>query len=370
MAHRTILLLSLYILGIYRVDSSPSLGPSSLNKWPSNPSSQSDSKISTDRLSTQSHNASQTRSSSNIDFKGPHGQTSNITAAPPVTSMSLDFAEQAGICYLGQQDCTYTGMTRTVVGPDKPLHLSEECLLWNNSCTGNKTLALEEFFSVGTLNWLEENECFVKPENASLDCSKYVAQNVLSEFAVIKDWMRSPQCLSSNSEFQLMQGQTPLPHSFGQSCCNYCEISGQNVDVYYWPDADADTSCLSIVGSSVNPPLYGATRSVTTPDPLETSTITYWGCNVEDSFSGQSYMTTALLTSIGDVTFKQALVNPWSAPSCIEKASALPSSTISVEARRFHASIHARGHSLVLPPNVTQMDGLLITTAVMEGFTL
>lgn len=370
MTHRTSLQLSLYILGVYRVDCSLFPEVSTFTGRSSYPSSRDVSEIPTARLTTRAHNTSDIRSFGSSASNGSHSQTSTITVAPPVTSNTLDLAEQAGFCYLGNQDCTYTGMTTTIVGPDQPLHLSDECLLWNSSCTGNKTLALDEFFD-GTLAFLQENECFTDPHNASLDCSKYVSQDLMSEFAVIKDWMRSPQCLSSSSEHQLMQGQTPLSYMLGDSCCDFCNIAALNVDVYYWPDPDANTSCLSIVGSGVNPLLYGATSGVTTPEYAVTgSTITYWGCTVQDPSSGYSYMTTAYLTSIDSLTFKELIVNPWSAPPCVEKASTFSNPSISIEARGLHASIHARGHSLILPPNVTQNGGLPASTVVMGGFTL
>lgn len=36
-------------------------------------------------------------------------------------------------------------------------------------------------------------------------------------------------------------------------------IEAGNVDVYYWPGPNANTSCQSIIGNRVNPPDYGAT---------------------------------------------------------------------------------------------------------------
>lgn len=370
MAFRTSLLLPLCFLAIHTVDSSLFPEPSTFTGRTSNTSPRGVSEFATGRLLTQSHNISWNASLSIVASNRSHGQNSTITVAPPLTSNALDLNEQAGVCFLGNQDCTYTGMTSTIVGPENPLHLSDECLMWNSSCAGNKTLALDEFFD-GTVFFLQENECFVDPHNASLDRSKYVSQGVMSEFAVIKDWMRSPQCLSSSSEWDLMRGQTPVTYISGNSCCNICRIQAQNVDVYYWPDPDANTSCLSIVGNTVNPLLYGATSSVTKPYyALTASTITYWGCTALDPLSGQSYITTARLTNIGTVTIKEPMVNPWSAPSCIEKPSALPSPNTSIEARGLHASIHARAHSLVLLPNLTQSDGRLASTVVMGDFTL
>lgn len=196
MARETRLLLSVYIPGIYSVDSSFVPEPSTFTGRTWNPSSRVVSEIPTGRLSLQAYNISQICSFSSTVSNGSYGLTSTITAPPPGTSNTLDTDEQDGRCYLGNQDCTYTGMTTTVVGPDQPLHLNDECLLWNTSCTENKTLALDELFGgswgAGTLAFLQGNECFVDPHNTSLDCSKYVSQDIMSEFAVIKDWMRSP----------------------------------------------------------------------------------------------------------------------------------------------------------------------------------
>lgn len=250
-------------------------------------------------------------------------------------------------------------MTTTIVGPNEPLHLSDECLLWNSSCGGNRKLAINEFFN-GTLWWLQENVCFYDLVNPL--CSTYVSQDVMSEFTIIKSWMRSPQCASVSSEYDLLLGLTPVSPVPGDVCCNTCQIIAENVEVYYWPDPDENTSCLSIVGSGVNPPLYGATSIVTVNEGLQSnSTITYWGCTTQNHASGDSYITTALLTSIGSVTFKEPLLNPWSIPSCVETPSAFPGVSISFE---------ARGHSLVLPPNITQNDGLPASTVIMDGFTL
>ena len=191
MGYRTKMLLFLCILSTHKVEGSLFSKSSTSTESTSNSSSQGTFKIPIGVLSTHGHNISETRSFSSTASNGSYSMIGTITTAPPVTSKTLDFAEQDGVCYLGNQDCTYTGMTTTVVGPQKPLHLSDECLLWNSSCTGNKTLALDEFFE-GTQFWLLENLCFVQPNNTSLDCSKYVPQDVMSEFAVIKDWMRSP----------------------------------------------------------------------------------------------------------------------------------------------------------------------------------
>lgn len=37
-------------------------------------------------------------------------------------------------------------------------------------------------------------------------------------------------------------------------CCKQCTILGGTVDVYYWPVPDANTDCVSTIGSSFNDP--------------------------------------------------------------------------------------------------------------------
>ena len=210
MAHRAGLLLSFCFLGIHRVNCNLSPGFSTFAGRTSYPSSRIVSENVTGGLSAPALNIFQTPSFRSTASTGSHVQTSTITTAPSMTSNALDYDENEGECYLGLEDhlgdfaneyCTYTGVTTTVVGPDEPLHLKDECLLWNSSCAGNRTLAINEFFN-GTIWWLQENECFVYPENPL--CSKLVSQDTMSAFAVIKNWMRSPQCLSVSSEYSLI----------------------------------------------------------------------------------------------------------------------------------------------------------------------
>ena len=229
-------------------------------------------------------------------------------------------------------------------------------MLWNDTCSGNKSFALLQFFgggtdAVGTLPILEENSCFV---NSSLNCTGFESANTLSEFKIIRDWMRSPQCLSSSSEWRILQAQTQLPAHQGLTCCSFCYIAAQNVDVYYWPEPGSDTSCLSIVGNVTDPPLFGATSGFHEA---------HWGCTASD---GQ-YVTTAILSSIGPISFKESLFNPWSSQPCsIEVTPA----TATVEPRNFPARVQVRGHSLLLPSNVTHSMGSPANTAVVDGFTL
>ena len=75
-----------------------------------------------------------------------------------------------------------------------------------------------------------------------------------------------------------------------------CELDGGIVDIYYWPEPDADTACLSMIGNNTISPFPGATGG-------------YWGCTAA---SRSSFITTAKEVVTGTVTLKKPLVNPWS----------------------------------------------------------
>ena len=83
--------------------------------------------------------------------------------------------------------------------------------------------------------------------------------------------------------------------------CGVCQVGGPNVDVYYWPQANPNTSCLSIIGPTPSPPLAGATML---------NGATYWGYTT--MFNGTvKTLTTMLLTTINGITFKMPLTDPW-----------------------------------------------------------
>ena len=86
--------------------------------------------------------------------------------------------------------------------------------------------------------------------------------------------------------------------------CGVCEVGGPNVDVYYWPQSNAITSCLSIIGPTPSPPLAGATML---------NGFTYWGYTTTFSLHGTIEtlaLATMQLTSINGITFKMSLFDP------------------------------------------------------------
>ena len=219
------------------------------------------------------------------------------------------------------------------------------CVLWDVNCTGNRTQALWDFFEA-TVVELERDNCF---QTSLPNCSHVRAL----EFQKVKDWMRSPPCMSSRSEFNsVFRTRAMLGEDF---CCNECYLYGDNVDVYYWPDPGADTSCTSLIGSEINSPDIGATTD---------GAGVHWDCTTPGNGLLDFPVVTATITSIGSLTFKATLRDPWAPPlSCLGTTST--SKDIDPLDR-----ILARGHSLIIPPSATQENGMRVTTVVTDGFTL
>lgn len=181
--------------------------------------------------------------------------------------------QDRGACSITDKYCLYNGTDRNPDG------LSDQCLLWDKTCSGNQTLAIDRFFGQ-TQQFLYENVCFIDDGDGSVEanCTRQNTPARYSEFARIKSWMRSSQCIASQGVYQKahpapdtegMQGEkrayvkrdnsTQGRKYGGGTCCGTCNIEAGNVDVYYWPVFDANESCLSIIGGNINPPNYGAT---------------------------------------------------------------------------------------------------------------
>lgn len=220
-----------------------------------------------------------------------------------------------------------------------------------------------------TCNW-----CFTQHLVNQSDCDTYNHPERLSEFQKIRDWMRSPQCVSAADEWIAKTGY-PWGYYFNTmnnskaefikvhgysssvnlpSCCGSCIINPASVDLFYWPEPDSDTSCLSIIGDTVRPIDYGATTKVG---------MTYWGCTVSTMI-----LTTAHITTAGSLAVKIPHFSPWSTPMCDEDKA--ESQSLIQSSPSSYASVHRRAHSLILLTPTTQVDGLPISTVVSGGFTL
>lgn len=248
--------------------------------------------------------------------------------------------------------------------------LRDKCILWNTSCSGNRSSASEKFFDGSFTQRLTNNTCFF---DSSPDCSTRNPPGRVSAFNDVKDWMRSPQCYSENPAKQGIGDETSelllLESSFlNYTCCGQCVVAADQVDLYYWSDPSANTSCQSIVGDGNSDLAVGATTD-------KFGSI-YWGCTAwflgdnyengqfQTDITRSSLVTTAVLTTVASVIFRTYLYNPWGRSPC-ETALAPVSSNLTSKIERVSTplSLHPRGHSL-LAPNGS------VSTAVLGNFTL
>lgn len=254
---------------------------------------------------------------------------------------------------------------------DGPLipELLEQCVLWNSSCCGDRKAIATEWFN-DTRPFMEQKPCWKLMDNASIPCTQYESPGMLSAMREVKSWMRTPDCAS------MFHGRVG-----GIGCCGEGYIDAENADIYYWPEPDANTACLSIIGDKVNPWDYGATTD---------KGVTYWGCKamepktltttswIENPSRGlvssvimtvvETILTTAQMTTIGSVTFKQSLVSPWTTGACLKEVAASPESSASAKALTSQAI--TRINSLVVPYSMTSAGGLPVSTVVSGDFTL
>ena len=255
--------------------------------------------------------------------------------------------------------------SNSIYGTDReqlPADIANDCLLWDGSCSGNRTAAITNFFETGQYA-LQMSPCFSNQtqDNQTLNCSP----KVLKEAEKIKDWMRSPQCMASQTKYGNVIDEP--------TCCGSCFLGAPNVDVYYWPEPDANTSCLSLVGNSIHPIDYGATTASSVDylwngSATESSWI-YWGCTTSNSARGLNTITTASIPYIDHIPYKKHLYNPWTSQPCTGDTSTTSNSSRTIGTDVMQASIYARGHSLILPTTVPE-DGVLVNTIVSGTFTL
>ena len=192
------------------------------------------------------------------------------------------------------------------------------CILWDTSCSGNKTLAIGKFF--GQSGYIS-NTCYRRDVGLNLsDCETYNPPGRLLEFQKIKDWMRSPPCASARWEDDFLQSNLDysnlsisylLKHGISYNydpleeyqCCGSCFFQAGIVDLYYWPEPDADTSCLSIITQAIEPLDYDATIG----------DRTYWGCTGLTTLNegiGGTLITTIFETStvVAEITSLSSLL--------------------------------------------------------------
>ncbi len=366
---------------------------------------------------TPTHYGSHNTFSARILSRHTQNVNSSITALPvplnisvfkksgPDTMKNVKNYEniKLGFCESTDNFCSFKEKNG-IITEARPTNMDDQCVLWDTSCSGNKTLAIKKFFNLAFPRGFDPynktsimgNDCFAQnPEISQSDCDTFNSPDRLSEWQKIKDWMRSPQCVSDAEEWQNMTGafwgfifRDGLNESYSDykldipgpdpSCCQTCFLQVQNVDLYYWPEPDADLSCLSIIGGSVRPLNHSATFS-TFSTPADTGSLwtlttqTYWACNsTHRDFSGTTFrdLTTATITTIGDLSVKVPLYNPWESPPCAENDAGSQGSNASNKIRDRQASVRARDHFLIITSSLTQQEGLPMTTVVSGDFTL
>ena len=287
-------------------------------------------------------------------------QAHSITPAPFQTTTPEHKPNPTSIhgseCLLQEAHCSLRGPGHSLDD------LKDGCVLWDTSCSGNRSLATKHFYG-SIMHGLKKNKCFY---DSSPDCTKNNPLGRMSAFDKAKEWMRSSQCDAESPSIIELKGTENADlvkeNSFlNQTCCDNCQVAVDRVDIYYWPSPHADTSCLSIIGDGESDLAVGATT--------ENSDI-YWACTSWSSSQGQSgpgspvIITTATLTTIASLTFRTHLCNPWINSPCESSAGALSSSLNSkVKRDGTGQSLHPRGHSLVAP-------NVLVSTTVLGEFTL
>ena len=214
-------------------------------------------------------------------------------------------------CQIQDAYCTLQGSGHALDG------MRDICALWDDSCSGDKTLAANTFFSSKS-NVVLSNTCFqgdLPGIYPAVQCTASNPPGRMSAFGGLLDWMRSPQCSSVESNYY---SQHPGKHpTETRNCCGSCSLNADKVDIFYWQDPDADTSCLSIVD---DPDVAkGATVSydtrVITGDTVVDS-LTMWLCtNTEHGKS--TVLTNAILQNEDSITWRDygTVVNPWDTDS-------------------------------------------------------
>lgn len=279
---------------------------------------------------------------------------STVTTAQPNCKHKSSNGTNNSTCGIADSYCSLRGPSHSMDG------LEDQCILWDKSCCGEKTSAASKFWT--TRGLLEDNSCFYRP---SPECSTSNPPGRMSVFSDVKSWMRQPECLKLHHEMfpdPNHEAQFQEDLFFNVTCCGYCEVIAEKVDVYYWPTPDADTSCQSIVGDEVSSVADGATTNA--------DGDVYWGCTYSipegdrDNFSDSlSLLTTASLTTIASLKFKAYAFNPWDPSPCMNTTSSVsPQFNRTTAVPHRAVTLRPRAHSLLAGGN--------ISTAVLGTYTL
>ena len=280
--------------------------------------------------------------------------TGKFTATSAQCNYQSSNGANNSTCRIADSYCSLRSPSHSLDG------LEDQCILWDKSCCGETTSAASRFWT--TRGLLEDNSCFYRP---SPECSTSNPPGRMSVFSDVKNWMRQPECLKLYHEMFPDPNHAAVQQEdlfFNVTCCGYCEVIAEKVDVYYWPTPNADTSCQSIVGDEVSSVADGATTNA--------NGDVYWGCSYSlpvsdrDNFSESlRLLTTASLTTIASLKFKAYAFNPWDPSPCMNTtSSASPHFNQTTTAPKTAATLRPRAHSLLAGGN--------ISTAVLGTYTL
>ena len=209
----------------------------------------------------------------------------------------------------GSKDCM-AGPTRNRSPQMLKEELDAESCLWEGSCTGNSTDIADQFFGKGGTQayLLRYNGTYPTCFNNEKSCPSEDA----AMFKPVRDWMRGSDCQSTMSAYhtEVFRG---MGHGYG--CCEDCGLTAGKVQLYYWPEPDADESCLEEIGDY--PLDFGATTERQTIRGITTKyeDVVYWGCLSTGSNGDVDTQTTASLNSknalMGNVTTKTRIMDPY-----------------------------------------------------------
>ena len=345
-------------------------------------------------------NHTQVRASATAVLPIPVYPNTETTGDRRATESNQDI--KSATCAMKDLYCS-SNKSSGAVGNVNATGVEDLCSLWDPTCSGNRTLARDKFFDPDFQRDVLRNRCFVLEGSVNLgnasNCDKYNPPGRMSEFQKMKNWMRSQQCASAGMpraapfdrvlqddggshminialdmepyEYRIVSGTHP-------SCCDVCETNVKNVDIYYWPERDVNTSCLSIIGDTVRPVTFGASTKLISEGTTITTNFV-WTCTpkssayYDTSLSATLYdpvlYTTAMIRTIGTLLVKVYLADPWSPSPCIETVMSQQSNG-SVTTQDQHARMHAREHTLILSSSVTHIDISPVTTMVSGNFTL
>ena len=104
---------------------------------------------------------------------------------------------------------------------------SEWCTLWNKTCTGNVTLAMNDFFNASLAMWPAYACTGNKTEDA---CDHFGNLGGLQYADALESWMRSPACLVTSSIWSKEQPKTADLYQYPNrsSCCEACNPAAFN----------------------------------------------------------------------------------------------------------------------------------------------